>query len=71
MENKKIQDKQKLQIMFDEESDDYYIIWKSPVIISSGKTKSEALKDFKNAVYSYIDLLTNNKQKDIQNIGGR
>jgi hypothetical protein len=71
MENKKIQDKQKLQIMFDDESDDYYIIWESPVIISSGKTESEALKDFKNAVYSYIDSLINNKQKNTQNIGGR
>jgi predicted RNase H-like HicB family nuclease len=70
MENKKIQDKQKLQIIFDDESDDYYIIWKSPVIISSGKTESEALKDFKNAAYSYIDSLINSKQKDIQNIGG-
>lgn len=65
MENKKIQDKQKLQIMFDDESDNYYIIWESPIIMSSGKTKSEALKDFKNAVYSYIDLLINNNQKDI------
>jgi len=65
MENKKLQNKQKLQIMFDDESNDYYIIWKSPVIISSGRTKSEALKDFKNAVHSYIDSLINNKSKDV------
>jgi hypothetical protein len=65
MENKKMQDNQKLQIMFDHESDDYYIIWKSPVIISSGKTESEALEDFKNTVHSYIDSLINNKSKDI------
>jgi predicted RNase H-like HicB family nuclease len=51
--------------MFDDESNDYYIIWKSPVIISSGRTKSEALKDFKNAVHSYIDSLINKKLKDI------
>lgn len=60
-----MQNEQEIQIMFDDESDDYYIIWKSPVIISSGRTKSEALKDFKNAVHSYIDSLINKKSKDI------
>jgi hypothetical protein len=65
MENIKMQNEQKLQVMFDDESNDYYIIWKSPVIISSGRTKSEALKDFKNAVHSYIDSLINKKLKDI------
>ncbi len=54
-----------MKIMFDDESGDYYIIWESPIIISSGKTRSEAIKDFKNTVYSYIDSLTNNKSKNI------
>jgi len=42
-----LQNKQKMQIMLDDESNDYYIIWQSPVIISLGKTEIEALKDFK------------------------
>jgi hypothetical protein len=65
MINKKLQNGKKLKILFDDESSDYYIIWESPVIISSGKTKSKAIKDFKNTVYSYIDSLTTNKSKNI------
>ncbi len=65
MEEKQLQDEQNIQIRFDDGSNDYYIAWQSPVIISSGRTEIEALKDFKNAVYSYIDLVINRKLKEI------
>ena len=56
---------QKIQIMFDYESNDYYIIYQPPATISSGRTKIEALQDLKDIVHIYIDSLINKKLKEI------
>lgn len=54
-----------IEIEFDEETQAYYIIWK-PIVISSGKTREEALEDLKVAAYYGIDTLIDLKLRDMR-----
>ena len=53
-----------IEIEFDEETQEYYIIWE-PVVISLGKTKEEALEDLREAARQGVDTLINSKLMDI------
>lgn len=53
-----------IEIEFDEETQDYYIIWE-PVVISLGKTKEEALEDLREAARHGVDTLIDLKLVDI------
>jgi hypothetical protein len=53
-----------IEIEFDEDSRDYYIIWK-PIIISSGKTRHGSLADLRQTAHFAVDALIDRKLKDI------
>jgi orotidine-5'-phosphate decarboxylase len=53
-----------IEIEFDEDSRDYYIIWK-PIIISSGKTRNGSLADLRQTAHFAVDALIDRKLKDI------
>ena len=53
-----------IKIEFDEDSRDYYIIWK-PIIISSGKTRHGSLADLRQTAHFAVDALIDRKLKDI------
>jgi hypothetical protein len=48
-----------IEIEYDHEIGEYYIVWKPPVIIGSGKTRKKALKDLKKVARFTIDALCN------------
>ena len=54
-----------IETEFDEETQDYYIIWE-PVVISLGKTKEEALEDLREAAHLSVDTLIALKLRDIK-----
>jgi len=54
-----------IEIEFDEETHNYYIIWK-PIIIGSGKTRDEALEDLKGAAHYGVDTLIDLKLRDMR-----
>ncbi len=54
-----------LEIEFDEETGDYYIIWE-PVVLGLGKTGAEALRDLREAAHAGIDTLINLKLADMR-----
>ena len=56
--------KSDINIEFDSETRDYYVIWE-PVILGMGKTKDEALDDLRAAVHFYADALIDLKLQDI------
>ena len=49
-----------IEIEFDEETRDYYIVW-SPTVISLGKTKDEALEDLREAAHLFVDTMVDLK----------
>jgi predicted RNase H-like HicB family nuclease len=53
-----------INLEFDSESGEYYIIWK-PVVIGMGKTSTKALEDLREAAHFGVDTLINLKLKDI------
>ena len=53
-----------IQIEFDEDTRDYYIIWK-PIIISSGKSRRGSLTDLRQTAHFAVDALIDRKLKDI------
>ena len=53
-----------IEIEFDGETQDYYIVWE-PVVISLGKTKGEALEDLREAAHLFVDTLVDLKLKGI------
>ena len=57
-----------IEIEFDEETQDYYIVWE-PIFISSGKTKQEALEDLREAAHLGVDTLIGLKLRDIREGG--
>jgi orotidine-5'-phosphate decarboxylase len=61
-----------IKIEFDEDTRDYYIIWK-PIIISSGKTRHGSLADLRQTAHFAVDALIDRKLKDIgeQSASGR
>lgn len=54
-----------IEIEFDEETQDYYIIW-NPIVIGSGKTREEALEDLKGAAHYGVDTLIDLKLRDMR-----
>jgi predicted RNase H-like HicB family nuclease len=57
-----------VEIEFDEETQNYYICWEA-IVISLGKTKREALDDFREAAHYAVDTLIDLKQRDIRQGG--
>lgn len=53
-----------IEIEFDEETQNYYIIWE-PIVVSLGKTKQEALEDLREAALFGVDTLVDLKMEDI------
>jgi hypothetical protein len=53
-----------INLEFDRQSGEYYIIWK-PVVIGMGKTGTRALEDLREAAHFGVDTLINLKLKDI------
>jgi len=54
-----------INLEFDRESGEYYIIWK-PVVIGMGKTGTKALEDLREAAHFGVDTLINLKLKYIR-----
>ena len=52
-----------ITIEFDEDTRDYYIIWK-PIIISSGKSWRGSLADLRQTAHFAVDALIDRKLKD-------
>ena len=53
---------------FDEQTRDYYIVWR-PIVIGSGRTKREALLDLREAAHLGVDTMIESKLKDSQEGG--
>jgi orotidine-5'-phosphate decarboxylase len=53
-----------INLEFDRESGEYYIIWK-PLVIGMGKTRGKALEDLREAAHFGVDTLVDLKLKDI------
>ena len=53
-----------IEIEFDEDTRDYYIIWK-PIIISSGKSWHGSLADLRRTAHFAVDALIDRKLKNI------
>jgi len=53
-----------IELEFDEETRNYYIVWE-PIVISLGKTKQGALEDLRQAAHSGLDTLIDLKLEDI------
>lgn len=58
-----------IEVEYDEETEDYYVVWEPPLSIGSGRTESEALLDLQQAAHFGVDVvieqqlkMTNNKQ---------
>jgi hypothetical protein len=54
-----------INLEFDSETGEYYIIWK-PLVLSMGKTKGAALEDLREAAHFGVDSLINLKLSDIK-----
>ena len=54
-----------IEIEFDEETQAYYIVWE-PLIISSGDTRQDSLKDLREAAHFAVDTLIDLKLSDIR-----
>lgn len=58
-----------IEIEFDEETQCYYIVWEH-LIISSGDTPQDALKDLKETAHFAVEILIDLKLSDIR-VGGK
>ena len=54
-----------IEIRFDDVSGDYYIIWELPRAIGLGGTEVAALHDLRQAAHLCIDLLIEQKLKEV------
>ena len=52
-----------INLKFDTESHEYYIVWE-PIAIGTGKTRHEALEDLRMAAHFSVDPLINMKLKN-------
>lgn len=57
-----------IEIEFNQETKDYYIVCE-PTVISSGKTKEEALEDLREAAHFGVDTFVDLKLRDIREGG--
>jgi predicted RNase H-like HicB family nuclease len=53
-------------IEFDADSGDYFSVWNPPAALGAGKTPIEALDDMRAAVHLCVDMLLDQKMKDLQ-----
>lgn len=53
-----------INLEFGSETREYYIIWE-PIVISTGKTRHEALEDLREAAHCGVDTLIDLKLKNI------
>ena len=53
-----------INLEFDRETGEYYIVWK-PIVIGMGKTRHETLEDLRTAAHFGVDTLIDLKLKDI------
>jgi len=54
-----------INLEFDKESGEYYIVWE-PVVIGAGKTEDEALQDLKEAAHFGVDTMIDRKLENIK-----
>jgi predicted RNase H-like HicB family nuclease len=54
-----------IDLEFDKESGEYYIVWE-PVVIGAGKTAGEALEDLREAAHFGVDTLIDRKLENIK-----
>lgn len=54
-----------INLEFDRESGDYYIVWE-PVVVSAGQTEREALEELRGAAHLGVDTLIDRKLKNIK-----
>ena len=59
--------KGEINLEFDRETREYYIIWE-PVVISTGKTSVAALEELREAAHSGVDTFVDSKLKDIKRL---
>jgi len=57
--------KNDIDIEFDEETLNYYIIWQPMVVIAAGETEQDALEDLRTATHCGVDTLIDLKLKNI------
>ena len=58
-----------IEIEFDREIEDYYVVCEATVI-SSGKTKEEALEDLREAAHFGVDTFVDLKLREVEKGGG-
>jgi len=54
-----------INLDYDKESEDYYIVWE-PVVLSAGRTERQALEDLRGAAHLGVDTLIDLKLKNIK-----
>ena len=54
-----------IDLEFDKENGEYYIVWE-PLVIATGKTTDEALQDLREAAHFGVDTMIDRKLKDIK-----
>jgi predicted RNase H-like HicB family nuclease len=57
--------KNDINLEFDRETGEYYIIWE-PIVIGTGKTRHETLEDLRTAAHFGVDTLIDLKLKNIK-----
>ena len=55
--------KSAINLKFDRETQEYFIVWE-PIVIGTGKTRHEALEDLRMAAHFGVDTLINMKLKN-------
>jgi predicted RNase H-like HicB family nuclease len=58
-------DKNEINLEFDSQSGEYYIVWK-PIVIGMGKTRGKALEDLREAAHFGVDTLIDLKLENIK-----
>ena len=58
-------DKNDINLEFDSQTREYYIIWK-PVVIGMGETRGKALEDLREAAHFGADILIDLKLENIK-----
>jgi predicted RNase H-like HicB family nuclease len=57
-----------INLEFDKESGEYYIVWE-PVVISAGRTEREALEELRGAAHLGVDTIIDRKLQKINKEG--
>jgi hypothetical protein len=57
-----------IDLEFDKESGEYYIVWE-PLVIGAGKTAGDALQDLREAAHFGVDTMIDQKLQNIEKEG--